>query len=804
MKFTLKWLKDHLETDRPLAEIVERLSLIGLEVEGVEDPAAKLAPFKVARVIEARQHPDADRLRVCRVETADGEVQVVCGAPNARTGMTGVFAPSGSYIPGTDMTLKPGVIRGVESNGMLVSEREMGLSDDHEGIIDLEESWAVGTPLAEVLGLDDPVIEVAVTPNFAHCLGVRGIARDLAAAGLGRLKPLAIPAQEGGFESPMKWKIAGGAEAFCPYVAGRFFRGVRNGPSPAWLQQRLRAIGLRPISALVDITNYVTYDLNRPLHVFDADKVSGDPTMRLARAGERVLALDGREYLLDETNLVIADDAKAEAIGGIMGGEESGCSEATTNVFLEVAYFDPVLTARSARRLGIQSDARQRFERGIDPQSCRWGVEVATKLILELCGGDASEAVAAGTLPDPARSVALRAERCRTLGGVEVPVEEQARILGALGFEVSDSDGGLVATVPSWRGDIVGEPDLVEEVLRIRGYETIPAVPLPLQHDLPEAVLTETQRRRTQIRQTLAWRGLEEAVTFSFMDGRLAERFGGVPESLVLDNPISAELDVMRPSILGNLAQAAARNAGRGFPDVALFELGPVYRDDTPKGEVLTATGLRAGAWQGRHWAGGARAVDAFDAKADVMAALEALGAPVDNLQVSTDAPAWYHPGRSGALRLGPTVIAWFGELHPAIAQALDLKGPVAAFELFVEAVPEPKAKKGAKEGGAKLKPLPSLPPFQPLVRDFAFLVEEAVPAEKLVRAARGADRQLVVAAEVFDLYRGQGVPEGRKSLALAVTLQPTQATLTDKELEAVSQKIVAAVVKATGGTLRG
>jgi phenylalanyl-tRNA synthetase beta chain len=798
MKFTLSWLRQHLETTASLDEIAARLSLIGLEVEGVEDPAARLKPFTVARVIEARQHPNADRLRVCRVETAEGEVQVVCGAPNARTGMWAVFAPAGSYIPGTGITLTPGVIRGEQSNGMLVSEREMGLSDEHDGIIDLKQPAPLGTPLAQLLGLDDPVIEIAITPNHAEALGVRAIARDLAAAGLGTLKPLDTTAVAGSYESPLKWRIAPGAESYCPYVAGRHFRGVKNGPSPKWLQDRLRAIGLRPISALVDITNYVTFDLNRPLHVFDAAKVQGDPTMRMARAGEQVLALDGKTYALDPSILVIADQRAPEAIAGIMGGEATGCSAATTEVFLEVAYFDPILVQRAGRKLGVTSDARYRFERGLDPRSCVWGVEIATRLILELCGGEASHAFGAGRLPAAEKIVTLRPERVATLGGVAVPAAEQQAILERLGFQVRREGALLVATAPSWRPDIDGEADLVEEVLRIKGYEAIQPVSLPRGQALPEAVLTDAQRRRTQIRQTLAWRGLEEVVTFSFMDGRVAAHFGGVPDSLTLDNPISAELDVMRPTILGNLAQAAARNAGRGLPDAALFELGSIYRDDTPDGEVLTATGLRTGAGGPRHWAGGARAVDAFDAKGDVLAVLSLLGAPVENLQVSSDAPAWYHPGRSGALRLGPTVIAWFGELHPRVAQALDLKGPVAAFELFVEAIPRPKA---AKAG--KLKAPPKLPPFQPLVRDFAFLVDAAVPAEKLVRAAKGADKALVSEVAVFDLYQGKGVPEGQKSLALAVTLQPTTATLTDKEIEAVAAKIVAAVTKATGATLR-
>jgi phenylalanyl-tRNA synthetase beta chain len=797
MKFTLSWLKDHLETSASAEAIAAKLSLVGLEFEAMENPAAKFAEFSVGYVKEARQHPNADRLRVCVVETTQGDVQVVCGAPNARSGMKGIFAPAGSFIPGTQLLLKAGEIRGQASNGMLLSERELGLSDEHEGIIDVAGDVPVGTPLASLLGLDDPVFEVKITPNHPEALGVRGIARDLAAAGLGRLKPFEPGKVAGNYASPIRWKIAPGAEQHCRYVGGRHFRGVKNGPSPKWLQDRLRAIGLRPISALVDITNYVTYDLNRPLHVFDAAKVTGDVVMRHAREGETVLALDGRTYTLDPSILVIADDRGPEAIAGLMGGEESGCTEATTEVFLEVAFFDPVLTARAGRRLGLHSDARYRFERGLDPQSCLWGVEVAARLVAELCGGETSHPVHAGTLPDFSRTIALRPARVAALGGLEVPVGEQKRILADLGFGVAERDGLLEASVPSWRPDVVGEADLVEEVLRIEGYEHIAPATLPREHYLPEAVLTDTQRRRTQVRQALAVRGLDEVVTFSFMDGRLASQFGGVPESLTLDNPISAELDVMRPSILPNLATAAARNADRGFPDAALFELGAVYRDDSPTGEALTAAGLRGGQAVPRHWLAGGRAVDAFDAKADVLAVLEVLGAPVDNLQVTADAPAWYHPGRSGTLRLGPKVVAWFGELHPSAAAAAGLKGPVAAFELFLAEVPQPKQK-------TKLKPPPSLPPFQPLVRDFAFLVDAAVPAEKLIRAIKAADRALIVSVEVFDLYQGEGVPPGKKSLALAVTLQPTQATLTDKEIEAVSQRIVAAVSKATGATLRG
>ena len=805
MKFTLSWLTEHLETDADLATIVEKLSLIGLEVEGVEDPAAKLAPFTVARVISAEQHPNADRLRVCQVETADhGTVQVVCGAPNARSGMIGVFAPSGSWIPGTEMELKPGKIRGAESNGMLVSEREMGLSDEHSGIIDLspaegQTAPALGTPLSQLLGLDDPVIEIAITPNRGDCLGVRGVARDLAAAGLGTLKPLEAPKVAGSYDSPLTWQIDAEASGACPYVAGRHFRGLTNGPSPAWMQRRLTAIGLRPISALVDITNYVTFDLGRPLHVFDAAKVSGNPTMRFARRGEQILALDGKTYDLDESMLIIDGGAAPEGIGGVMGGEDSGCTEETTEVFLEVALFDPISVAMTGRKLGLNSDARYRFERKLDPESAVWGVEVASRLIADLCGGEASHAVSAGKRPDPRQDITLRTTRCETLGGLAVEGERQKEILESLGCNVVDTGETLQVTTPTWRPDLEGEACLVEEVLRIVGYDQLPITPLELDTTLPLPALSPRQRRVAAARTALAWRGLEEAVTFSFVSVKQALLFGWSDAQLRLLNPISSELDIMRPSVLPTLVEAAVRNSDRGFPNVGLFEVGPQYGDDTPEGQLLVASGLRSGQSSTRHWATDQRALDAFDAKADALAVLEAAGAPVENLQTTADAAPWYHPGRSGQLRLGPKVLAAFGELHPRVLQAFDLKGPAVAFEIFLERIPEPKRK-----DGGKAKPALTLSPFQPVERDFAFLVADEVPGEKLLRAAKGADKQLVTGVQIFDVYRGQGVPEGQKSVALAVTLQPTERTLTDEDLEAAAKKIVAAVEKQTGGSLRG
>jgi phenylalanyl-tRNA synthetase beta chain len=799
MKFTLSWLKEHLDTTASLDEIKQALTMLGLEVEGVTDPAQALKGFVVGYVVEAVQHPNADRLRVCKVDTGSGVVQVVCGAPNARTGMKGIFAPPGSYIPGTDLHLKVGKIRGEESNGMLCSSRELQLGDDHSGIIDLPADARTGAPAAEALGLDDPVIEIKVTPNRADCLGVHGIARDLAAAGLGILKPMKADKIVGTYQSPVRWThgYEPKPDSPCPIVVGRHFRGLKNGPSPDWLQRRLKAIGLRPISALVDITNLVTFDLNRPLHVFDAKKLSGDLMMRQAREGEQILALDGKTYTLDPAVAVIADATGAHGIGGIMGGEETGVQDDTTEVFLEVAYFDPIRTAASGRKLGIISDARYRFERGIDPQSCWWGAEVATRLILELCGGEASELVSSGVMPDWQRRYTLRADRVKTLTAIDVPATETAAILRKLGFAV-EGDGPWTAAVPSWRPDIVGEADLVEEVTRVWGFDNIPTTSLPRLSPTSRPVRDALQRRVPVARRALAARGMNEAVTWSFLPLKQAERFGGGGADLRLLNSIAAELDTMRPSLLPNLIDAARRNEARGLADPALFEVGPQYKDATPKGQRTVATGLRHNMAVPRNWAGPARTVDAFDAKADALAVLAAIGAPVDNLSTQSGAPDWYHPGRSGLIKLGDRVMAQFGELHPEITAAADFKGPVAAFEVFLDAPPLPKAK------ATKARPKLVLSPFQPVDRDFAFIVDDGVEAEKLVRAARNADKTLVSGVRLFDVYAGKGVPEGKKSLAITVTLQPVERTLTDAEIEAASAKIVAQVAKMTGATLRG
>jgi phenylalanyl-tRNA synthetase beta chain len=801
MKFTLSWLKDHLDTDATIDQVAEKLTMLGLEVEGVEDRGAALKGFTIAYVKEARQHPNADRLRVCDVETKDGMVQVVCGAPNARTGMKGVFAASGMAIPGTGIKLKPSKIRDVESNGMLCSERELMMSDEHDGIIDLPEDAPVGMSIVEYLGLDDPVIEIAITPDRGDCLGVRGIARDLAAAGLGTLKPLDTTAVEGTFASPIGLsldKLSATPDA-CPMFVGRYFQGVKNGPSPDWMQRRLTAIGLRPISALVDVTNYVSFDLGRPLHVFDADKLNGRIAPRLSEAGETLLALDGKEYTLPEGICVIADDSTAVGIGGVMGGEESGCTEETVNVYLEVATFDPIRTAMAGRSLGIDSDARYRFERGVDPEFLIDGAEIATRLIMDLCGGKPSEIMVAGSPPEWKRSYGFRPSRVAELGGLDVPEAESLDILTKLGFVIGKAGDAISASPPSWRWDVHGEADLVEEVLRIKSLDSIPAISLPRDQAIPLPVLTLKQRRATTARRLLATRGMHECVTWSFMPRKQAELFGGGGDHMMLANPISSDLDCMRPSILPNLIDAARRNAARGMGDVALFELGPQYAGDKPEDQSLMATGVRAGLAVGRHWTGGKRAVDAYDAKADVLAALAAMGAPVDRLQTDTDVPGWYHPGRAGRISLGPKItLAWFGDIHPRILKALDIDGPVVAFEIFTDAIPEPKSK------GARTRPLLRASSLQPVERDFAFVVDEDVPAEKVLRAAKGADKALITGADVFDVYRGDSIGEGRKSLAVSVTLQPVDATLTDEQIEKVAGAVVQAVAKATGGTLRG
>ena len=820
MKFSLSWLRTHLETDAPLEQITDTLTRIGLELEGVENRGAPLAPFRIAHVVEAVPHPNADRLRACKVDAGDGIVSVVCGAPNARTGMKAVFAAPGAYIPGTGVTLKVGEIRGVQSAGMLLSAREMGLGDDHAGIMDLPVDAPVGESYARWAGLDDPVIEIGVTPNRGDCFSVRGVARDLAAAGIGTLKPFQPPKIAPLFDGGPHWQIDW-PEA-CPQVLGRTIRGLKNTPSPKWLQDRLVSIGLRPINSLVDVTNFFTFDLGRPLHVYDVAKLAGSELIFRRGAGETLRALNGKDYVLDPEDCAICDASGAVSIAGVMGGETTGCDETTTTVFIECALFDPVRVARTGRRHQIISDARQRFERGLDPALMPDAIEAATAMILDLCGGEPGTVTAAGAVPVWQRDATLRFERLAGLGGSDVPADEAVAALERLGFQVRHCDAlRVTVAVPSWRNDVAApvvldqspaldpaiaakaaagcaeiepECDLVEEVLRLRGLDAVPPVSLPRAAPVPAATLTARQTRTALARRTLAARGLAECVTFSFMATAEAALFGETPDSLRLTNPIAADLDQLRPSPLATLALAAKRNAARGYADLALFEVGPEFAADAPQGQRLDEAGLRSGSTP-RSWLAPSRAVDAMDAKADLWAAMVAVGVPLDALMVTAEAPGFFHPGRSGLVRQGPkTVLGYFGELHPRLIRSLDLPAPIAAFALNLDAVADPKRRRKAS---------PDLPSFQPVRRDFAFLLDSAVPADAVLRAARGAERTLIAGVSLFDLYEGDKLPDGKKSLAIEVVFQPRERTLTDAEIEAAAGKVVAAVAKATGAVLR-
>ena len=802
MKFTLSWLKDHLETGATLDEITYALTDLGLEVEEVVDRAARLRPFTLAKVLHAEQHPDADKLRVCRVLTDEGEKQIVCGAPNARAGITVVLCKPGDYVPGIDVTLGVGKIRGVESHGMMASERELELSDEHNGIIELP-SGEVGERFSDWLAANrpetvDPMIHVKITPNRPDALGVRGIARDLAARGLGKLKPLDIAPVNGTFDSPVKVRIEGGLkDRGCPLFAGRVIRGVRNGPSPAWLQARLTAIGLRPISTLVDITNFFTYALNRPLHVFDVAKVRGDLRIHPAKGGEELLALDGKTYTLREGMMVISDDHEPESLAGIMGGELSGCTGDTTDVFLESAYWDPITIAATGRALKINSDARYRFERGVDPAFTLPGLELATRMVLDLCGGEPSHVVMDGAVPDTSRAYRLDPARVISLVGMDIPEAEQRATLEALGFALK----GDMASPPSWRPDILGEADLVEEVARIASLTKLEGKPMRrAKPGVPKPILTPTQIREKTARRTLAALGYNECVTYSFIDGAAAALFGGGAEATRLENPISSEMTHMRPDLLPGLLQAAARNQARGFMDLALFEVGQAFSGGEPGEQALHATALLVGASAARDPHGSRRPVDVYDAKADAEAVLAAIGAP-QKVQIGRKAAGWFHPGRSGTMSLGPNVLASFGEVHPKVLKAMDVKGPAMALTIHLAAVPFPKVKTATR---AAL----DISDLQAVERDFAFVVDEHVEALTLLNAAQGADKALIERVAVFDQFAGEKAEAqmgpGKKSLAITVRLQPRDKTLTEAEIEAVSAKIVEKVGKATGGTLRG
>jgi phenylalanyl-tRNA synthetase beta chain len=796
VKFSLSWLKSLLDTKADARTIAEKLTSLGLEIEGVEDASAALKSFRVARVLTAEKHPQADKLQVLSVDLGDGSpLQVVCGAPNARAGLVGVLGLPGAVVPANGMELRKSAIRGVESNGMMCSTRELGLGDEHDGIIELPEDAPLGTTFADYLG-SDPVFDVAITPNRPDCMGVHGIARDLAAAGLGVLKPIEAEHVAGSFPCPVE--VRTDDPAGCPAFFGRVIRGVKNGPSPKWLQDYLKSAGQRPISALVDITNYVMLGYGRPAHAYDMAKLSGAVVARKAREGETCLALNGKEYALQPWMTVIADDAGVHDIAGIMGGEHSGCSDDTTDVLLEVAYFDPASIARTGQALSLTSDARGRFERGVDPAFLDTGLDLLTKLILEICGGEASEVVRAGKPPLARKTVAYDPALAGNLGGIDVANGEQKRILAALGFEVADD---WTVTVPTWRPDVDGAPDIVEEVIRVHGLDAVPSTPLPRADGVAKPTATAVQTLERRVRRAAASRGLHEAITWSFLPEKEAAHFADGEEGWALANPISEDLKVMRPSLLPGLLSAAQRNLHRGATSVRLFEIGRRYLrgEGGASDEKLSLAVVLAGESVSRGWATGkAKPFDAFDAKAEALALLAEAGAPVDNLQVMGEAGSQFHPGQSATLRLGPQqVLARFGMLHPSTAKAFDIDGPVAVVELFLDRIPP---RKGA---GQFARPHYAPPVLQAVTRDFAFLVAASVPAGDLLRAVKGADKQAVVAARVFDDFRGAGVPEGQKSLAIEVTLQPVEKSFDEAALKAISDKVVAAAAK-LGGVLRG
>ena len=794
MKFTLSWLKEHLDTDASVDEISETLTRIGLEVEEVINPAAALHDFITAKIEKVEMHPDSDHLHVLAVNTGKETLQVVCGAPNVHEGLVGIYAPTGTLIPAYGERLKVAKIRGVESMGMMCSEKELMVGNDHSGIIELPADTAIGVSAADVLNID-PIIEVSITPNRAECLGVRGIARDLAASGLGKLKPLNIPEIKGSFKSPITVSVD--CPDACPTYTARYIKGVNNkAETPKWMKDRLTAIGLRPISALVDITNYINYDLARPLHVFDADKLKGNIKVRMAHNGEEFLALNEKSYTLDDKCLGICDDEGVQCLGGIMGGLNKGSYEDTTDVLLECALFTPTCIARTGRKLQLDSDSRARYERWVDPMSNISGNNYATKMILDICGGEASEMEIAGAEKFEAKPVYLRPERLKTFVGMEVSKEKCEEILAHLGFTLSEEDGKIKAVSPSWRGDIECEQDLIEEVVRMIGLDNIPATSMKTA-DFPKPVLTPLQNNIVMVKHELASRGMFETVTFSFTDSDIAQYFRRGQEPILLQNPIVKELDEMRPSLLPNLLIGAKNNIARGYADLALFEVAPEFYGRNPGEQKAVASGIRVGKTSKKDWTGSMRAYDVFDAKADALAAIAAAKGPIDAPQITTDAPTYYHPGRSGVIRLGKNVLAYFGELHPAVLKALDIKSNVVAFEVFLDNIPQP------RDAKSKAKKKLELSQLQAVDKDLAFVVARNVSAISIVAAAKNADRNNIVDVRVFDVYEGDNLPEDKKSVAISVTFQPKEKTYTDAEIEALMNKVILEVGKKTGAVLR-
>jgi|TARA_B110000495_G_C23042518_1_gene626480 phenylalanyl-tRNA synthetase beta chain len=796
MKFTLSWLKTYLDTDVDLFTISETLTAIGLEVEEVIDPTEGLKPFVIAKIEKTEQHPNADKLRVCTVNNGNEIIQVVCGAPNAKAGLIGAFAPSGCTIPTNGLKLKPSNIRGVDSNGMMCSERELGLGDDHDGIIELPSDAPIGASFADYANLNDPTIEIAITPNHQDALGVYGIARDLAAAGIGTLIKPDISKISGNFKSPITINIED--KNACPVFAGRYIRGVKNGPSPEWMQRRLISLGMKPISALVDITNFMTHDYGRPLHVFDADNIAGNLKVRLSKSGEKLLALDEKEYVFDDQVCVISDNKAINSIGGVMGGAGSGTYDETKNVFLECAWFDPIGTAMTGRKLGIESDARYRFERGVDPSTVLDGIEIATRLILDMCGGQPSEVEVSGKVPVISKTIIMRPERVKELGGINISKAEVIDILKRLGFKVTDNDKTLEVTSPSWRCDIDREPDLVEEVLRIYGYNKIVGEPLPASSRDIVAGLSPMQKRIRMAKRRAAVCGLREVITWSFISSSQAMLFADPKPELILDNPVSSDLNAMRPNLLPNLITAAGRNSDRGIKSVALFEAGNQFYSDKIDGQNFVIAGIRRGQKNERHWQKNSEDINVYDAKADAISILNAIGVKADNAQVVAEAPAWYHPGRSGVIRLGPkNIMAYFGEIHPNILKKLDVKGPLVGFEIMLGNIPLPRSKVGNSRGPLKSSD------FQSVERDFAFVVSKDLAAEQLVKVISSVDKKLIDSVNVFDVYEGAGIDDGKKSIAVNVRLQPFNKTMTDDEIEEFRQDVISIVIKKTGGTLR-